>query len=436
MKNILRVSLLSAVCVSAMTSAANAASFYLQEQSVSGLGTAFAGAQADTEDASTIFYNPAGMTNLGSAQAYLGASVLMPDAKFKNQGSTATTGGTGGLALPLTGSNGGNPFSVEALPHAYIAAPLFNDRFWAGVGVTAPFGLSNDFSDDFVGRYNSSENMLKTIDIEPTMAWKATDWLSVGAGVSFQYATADLKNAIPSPATVGGPTVATDGVTRLKGDDWATGFNFGILLKPIESTKIGFNYREGVSHTLKGRVTNRLPANIGGAVIDVPGNAELDLPDIASVAVSHKLDDKWTLLGSVNWYRWSNFDDIPIQAGAPVGFKDQVQDYRNTWGAAIGARYKLNDKWTLKGGLQFDQTPTVDDHRTTRIPDGNRVWLAGGATYDITPQIGIDFSGAYVKAMRDSIDIVDAGAATGSTHTKGHTEGDVGIVAAAVKFKF
>lgn len=437
---IFRVSLLSAACLAAITANANAAAYYLQEQSVSGLGTAFAGAAADTPDASTIFYNPAGMTELDGMQAYFGANVLFPDAEFKNDGSTIATPGTGGAAVPITGNDGGNPFNMEAVPHAYFAAPVWDNRLWLGIGVSAPFGLANEYDEGFVGRYNSTKNELRTIDIEPAMAFKVNNWLSLGGGLSIQYVDANLQNAIPFPG-LGGPSTATDGRTRLTGDDWSTSLNFGVLVKPTSTTKIGVNFREGTSHTLKGHVDTTLPLGVpgGGSTVTVPGSAELDLPNMIQTGISQQVTDKLTLLGSVNWYEWSNFNDIPIFANG--GLSVSEQGYENTWGFAVGARYRLNEKWLLKTGMQYDQTPTVSEFRSTRIPDGDRLWFAGGATYSLTPNVDLDFSGAYITILHDKrIDLADNPTAALGVNTNARTVGDSGgdvfVGAAAVKFKF
>lgn len=438
MKNTLRISLMTAACVVVITSNANAAAFYLQEQGSSGLGTAYAGAVADTPDASTIFYNPAGMTELEGRQVEAGVTVLLPKAEFKNQGSIVSSAGTGGVAVPISGNNGGNPFDTEAVPHAYFSAQL-SEQFWIGIGVTAPFGLANEYDDNFVGRYNSTQNMLKTINVAPTVAWKINDQWSVGAGFDVQYASAVLKNAVPSPATAGGPTAATDGETRLAGTSLSTGFNAGVQYKPFEGTKLGLAYRSGVSHTLEGTLGLKVPGNLGGSTTTLAGQAELDLPDMASFGISQKVGNRLTLLGSVNWYQWSNFDDIPVMTA--LGLQRSVQDYQDTWGFAGGARYQWNDNLTLKAGLQYDQTPTVDEFRSTRIPDGDRWWIATGATYNFNDRLSLDLSGAYVMVSEEKINLFEVNDIPGAPpavniRTVGETSGSVGLVSAALKFKF
>ncbi len=415
---------------------AHAAGFYLQEQSASGLGTAFAGAAADTPDASTVYYNPAGMTSLKRPEIVGGVSLLLPRADFDDTGSTYTApAGLGGATTALTGNDSGNPFSLEAIPHIYGVLPV-NDRFALGIGVNAPFGLADDYGHDFTGRYNSTDSELKTINIQPSAAYDINNWLSVGAGVQIQYVYANLKNKIPAPS-VGAPNADNDGRQRLRGDDWDVGYNFGVQIQPVEETKIGLTYKTAVNHRLKGDVDVTYPisgflANSGDTV-SVDGSAKLSLPDMASFAVSQRLDDKWTVLGSVNWYGWSDFDNIPVASS--LGNSATPQNYQNTWGFALGARYRLNDQWLLKSGFQYDQTPTVTADRSTRIPDGDRMWFAAGATYSITPNIDLDLAAAYVHVSEERVGVTDA-YDSGTVATRGDTDGDVGIFASAIKYKF
>jgi long-chain fatty acid transport protein len=438
----IRLTLLSAVCVTTMSAGANAAAFYLQEQSVSGLGTAFAGAAADTPDASTVYYNPAGMTELSGPELQIGATLLLPHADFDDTGSTFSGAGTG--AGLIGGDDSGNPFDPEVLPQAFLAVPVYNNKLWLGLGLTAPFGLADDYGEDFTGRYNSTDSELLTIDLQPTAAYRVNDWISLGAGVNIQYVYANLKTAIASPG-IGAPNTTTDGVQRLTGDDVSVGYNLGIQMRPTPTTKVGLTYKTAISHELDGDVdidypTSPLGGGLGGlsnTFGTAPGKAELDLPNIASVGVSQMLNDRWTVLGSVNWYEWSNFNDIPVTSTIiPGGSNSTAQNYENTWGFAIGARYRLNDKWLLKGGFQYDQTPTVTSDRSTRIPDGDRMWFSTGATYSLTPKIDIDLAAAYVNVKEERVDLTETNSFGVTTNTQGDTDGSVGIVAAAIKYKF
>lgn len=443
---LLRVSLLSAICLTALSTGANAAGFYLQEQSVSGLGTAFAGAAADTPDASTVYYNPAGMVNLRRPEIYAGATLLLPRADFDNRGSAITSPLYGGT-VALDGGDGGNPFDPEILPQLYGVLPV-NDRLVLGLGVNAPFGLADQYDSDWVGRYNSTDSELLSVNVQPSAAYKVNDWLALGAGVQIQYVYANLKSRIPTP-TGAAAAPENDGHLRLKGDDVDVGYNLGVQLQPTDGTKIGLTYKTAINHKLKGDVDLTYPndaalAGLGitpGSTVSASGTAKLSTPDIASLAVSQQVGERWTVLGSVNWYGWSNFDNIPAASAAlPGGGSLTAQEYDNTWGFAIGARYRLNDKWLLKAGFQYDQTPTVLPERSTRIPDGDRYWVTAGFTYSVTPQIDLDVSGAYVDVSTERVDVDDVffegTAAEATVNTRGKSSGSVGIIGAAVRYKF
>ncbi len=439
--NILRVSLLSALCLTALSSGASAASFYLQEQSVSGLGTAFAGAAADTPDASTVFYNPAGIVNLRRPEVLVGGSLLLPRADFDDTGSTYTSpAALGGATGAVAGDDSGNPFDPEIVPHLYGVMPL-NERLAVGLGISAPFGLADKYDSDFTGRYNSTDSQLKTIDIQPTIGANVLPWLNIGGGVNIQYVYANLKNKVPAPTIGGANDPANDGSVKLAGDDWSVGYNIGLQFLPTDMTKIGLTYRSSINHRLEGDIdvlnpTSPLPIPgfVSGAELTGSGSAKLSTPDIASLAISQQVDEKWTLLGSVNWYGWSKFDNIPVTS-ATFGNSQTEQSYENTWGLALGARYRMNDQWLLKGGIQFDQTPTVNFDRSTRIPDGNRFWVAAGATYSFTPDIDLDLAAAFVNVSEEKIEVTDT-YDSGTVVTRGDSDGSVGILGASLKYKF
>ncbi|MFP4243752.1 MAG: OmpP1/FadL family transporter, partial [Ectothiorhodospira sp.] len=228
-----------------------AAGFYIQEQSVSGLGRAFAGEAAVARDASTVFFNPAGMTHLSGPELQLASHLLMPKAEVENDGSTVTTPGTGGAPAPVTGGSGGNPYDPTPVPNLFYARPLNADT-WIGFGVTAPFGLVNDYDEDFFARYDSTETDLKVLNLQPSLAYRVSERLSIGGGLDIQRAKATLKSAIPDPTVHGGPTVATDGEQRLDADSWDFGFNLGLTWQATPATRLGAHYRQGIEHELDG----------------------------------------------------------------------------------------------------------------------------------------------------------------------------------------
>lgn len=439
-KNSLKV-LGLALCGAALSTPAGAAGFYIQEQSVAGLGSAFSGSVTNLHDPSTVFFNPAGMTNVPGIQGELGVHVLMPTAKITDTGSTGLFG------APMTGGNGGNPYDPTPVPNGFMTYQV-NDQVWAGLGISAPFGLANKYDSDWFGRFDSIKTELTTIDIQPTVAVKVNDYISLGAGVDIQHADAKLTSAAAAGPGPGPFAAGTEGVSTLKGKDWSYGYTLGVQVKPFETTTLGASYRSGISHTLDGTISAT-----GTTIADfsVDGHADLDLPDVATFGIAQDVNDKLTLTGQATWFGWNNFEDITavtdenisivggLVTRAPGDVVSSVtQNYQTTWAFAVGAEYDYSDAWTFRGGMQFDETPTTDEYRTSRTPDGDRTWLSGGATYNVNENLALDMAATYIWIDDGSINVNRNNSFSPllQTNVQGKTEGHVGILALGMTYKF
>ncbi len=416
---------LSALTATLLLSGAHqvqAAGFYIQEQSVKGLGTAFAGSTTSLDDASTVYFNPAGMTKLERMQLNIGVDILAPDAKIKDTGTVNAVGGTNPT---------GNPYSVTPVPHAFAVVPLEDLTglpLWAGIGITAPFGLGSDYTDGSFAQFDSTDTHLKTMNIAPSIAYKATDWLSLGAGLDIQQADGNLKSAV----FVGGPTSV--GESQLTGDDWSFGYNVGLQAKPafLPNTEIGLHYRSAISHTLEGEVNI---AGTGSAADSTQnGEADLDLPDILTFGIAHDITPATRVMGQATWFGWNNFQEIKaINPDTGVTISNVTQNYENTMAFAIGAEHDFNDKLTVRAGYQYDETPTNDTFRTTRTPDGDRNWFSGGASYKLNDAIDLDFAATYIDISKENINLVRNG---GVSNISATSEGNVKIFSAGLNYKF
>ena len=417
-RRFLKSTLLSSGAILACASYAQnvqAAGFYLQEQSVSGLGAAFAGQAAMPRDASTVYFNPAGMTHLPGANLNAGVHIIIPNSELTDRGSTLGGG-------PVGGGDGGNPYDPTPLPNLYFTQQV-TDNFWLGIGAGAPFGLGNEYDSDWFGRYESIKSELTTFEIYPSAAIKFNDWLSVGGSLIFNYSDATLTNAL---------NAGTQGLQTLEGDGYAFGYNIGILVEPRDGTRIGMDYRSSVNNKLEGRFS--IVGSTGGDT-DVGAQADLHLPDIASLSAAQDLNDRWTLLGSATWFGWNDFDRIETvsSTGTPIGSVEQ--NYNSSWAFAIGAEYQYSDAWTLRAGYQFDETPTNDEFRTTRTPDGDRHWLTGGATYQLNDKWSFDFAGAYIDVAEEEVNLNRNITAIPAV-VNAETDGYVVILAAGLNYKF
>ncbi len=386
---------------------ANSAGFYLQEQSVSGLGNAFAGQVATPRDSSIVYFNPAGMTHLKGTHANTGVHFIAPDSEIKDTGSTVPFGTVGG--------SGGNPYSISPVPNLSMSHEVVEDQLWFGFAVSAPFGLGNEYNDGWFGRYDSTETTLHTLDFQPSLAWKINDKLSIGGGLNIQYASANLESIRP----IAGPA---EGTSTLNGEDTSIGYNFGLLYEPIEGTNLGAHYRSRINHDLAGRIDIQNTANLNAT-------ADLHLPDIFQIGIDQRVNDKLSLQAGATWFGWSNFEDITVVS--PLGTSRTTQNYQNTWAFAVGAEYQLNDKWELRAGYQYDETPTTDEYRTSLTPDGDRNWFATGATYQYNEKISFDAAATYIDISEEKINLTRNG-----SNIVGDTDGRVIIFAMGLNYKF
>lgn len=403
--------LIGLMCATGAAHDAGAAGFYLQEQSARGQGAAFAGGAANPADASIIFNNPAGMTGLHGAQGLAGLAVIMPKSTFTNTGLT-------------TGNDGGNPFSPTPVPSFYVAAPFGDGGMWGGLAVTAPFGLANKYNAGWFGRYNSTESVLKTVDIAPAAAFKVNNRLSVGFGVNFQYANADLKQDI----STGGP----DDHAQVKGDSWETGYNLGVLWNIDPKTNVGLHYRSAITHGIEGSLNVSGPVFLG--FNSVPAKAKLKLPEVVEFGITHDVSPRLKLLGTVNWFGWSNFNEIRVDT-ATLPDVVAVQDWRNTYAVAVGAEWKQNERWIYRGGLQFDETPT-GAHRDTRVPDSNRFWVSLGASYAVNNRFSIDGAASHLFMGNAGVNVTNQFPGLPAATTSGTADNEATILSLQAVVKF
>lgn len=393
---------LPALAVTAIAAAttAQAGGFYLQEQSPLGLGRAFAGEAAAADSAATVYFNPAGMTQLAGNHVLAGVHLLLPDSRQQDRGSTRglVTGGS----IPTGGGDGGNPFdSVVPIPSTYGSFQI-TDRLWFGLGLSSPFGLKVIYDDGWFGRYDSIKSDLFTINIQPSAAFKLTDALSIGVGFNGQYIDAELTNALPnlSPAQ-------PDALLRIKGDDFSLGWNAGILYS-AGTIRAGAHFRSGVSHRLQGALSfSGLLGPLAGLNGQSAGTAPIDLPDLATLGLVVGQGKRLRILSSATWYNWSSFDRIVVLNSDGEELLESPQNYRDTWGGAVAVEYDLNERLTIRAGTMYDETPTTDAFRTTRVPDGDRTWATAGLSWRLSETITADVSYAHVFVTSETINRSD-----------------------------
>ncbi|MDD2700665.1 MAG: outer membrane protein transport protein [Sideroxydans sp.] len=350
----------------AMSGGAMASGFALIEQSASGLGNAFAGGAASAEDASTVFFNPAGMSRLEGKQVVVAVHAITPSAKFT---------GTGGSGTNMGGDAGGTAF----VPNAYFTMGL-SDGLKFGLGLNAPFGLQTEYDAGWVGQHQALKSSIQTINVNPSLSYQVNDALSVGAGVNYQHISGELSQ-------YGGSILGTSVV---KGSDNAWGFNVGALYQLDAATRFGVSYRSTISYKLNGTITTSLPFANGSASLDVK------LPDIMSFSVFHQMSDSYDVMADVSWTGWSSFKQVKVLDANGATISNTPENWKDTLRVSAGATHRYSDKMKVRAGVAYDQAPVPDAFRTARIPDNNRFWIALGGQYKSSDSSVIDFGYAHL----------------------------------------
>jgi long-chain fatty acid transport protein len=404
----------SIVMTGAGATGAQAAGYALKEQSGSALGTAFAGSTAGAFDPSSMFFNPASLTVHDGIQGVSAVSYIMPFAEPDNM-SGSTLAGT-----PIGGGQGGDDIAADALvPAAYVMVSPTED-LRLGLGVNAPFGLRTEYDRGWVGRYHALDSELRTINLNPTVAYRAAEWLSLGAGVQVQYADAELTNAVDfgtigaARGVPGAVPGAADGLADLTGDDFGYGFTLGLLFEPSDRTRIGLGYRSQVFHELDGNVdfsgggAVRPALNAGGAFTDTSASAKLVTPDQASLGVYHELNDQWALMAEVQWTDWSDFQELRVNFDDGTPDSVTEENWNDSLFGAVGVTYRPTEAWALRAGVAFDESPIPDATRTPRIPGADRTWLALGAHWSPASWLTLDAGYTHIFVADSSVNLTPA----------------------------
>ena len=445
-------------------SRAYASGFQLVEQNGSGMGNAYSGQAAAAEDASTIFFNPAGLTRLPGVQVVAALNFVRPSTDFEDGGTARAT-----PLQPSLGGTGGDAGSLGLVPNGYVSFETMPGMIWTGIGVNAPFGLVTEWDSDWMGRFHGIKSEVRSININPSAAWKATPWLSVGAGVNYQWFDAELTNSVNYSAAafaVGGPAAlgalaasgcgsiagGCEGVAKVTGDTWSWGWNAGAMVELQRTqTRIGLTYRSRMKHYIKGDVSfgNR-PALLAAVpqLSDGPVKTTIELPDTASVAVSQQIIPALQLLADFTWTGWSTIKDLSIYRTnavppLPAGLTSTPLEFDDSWRVGLGANFQATEMLKLRLGVAYDTTPVKDEFRTPRLPDEDRTWLAGGVQWAFSKQAAIDVGGAYLLVADASSDLpnVDPDPPAGFTATpRGHLVGtysaNVWIASVQARYSF
>jgi long-chain fatty acid transport protein len=261
-----------------------------------------------------------------------------------------------------------------------------NEKLVVGFATYSPFGLSTDYDKFSAVQADGRESDLLTVSFSPMISYDVLDNLTFGASLNVLYAEARLTSA--------GPV----GDLELDGNDWAVGFSVGMLFEPVPGTRIGAAYHHGYDLDL--------PTD---TFLGFSGVAEASLPNWVQVGVTQRVTDDLRIMAEGRWINWSKFDSIDISTPALEGGPfdalssvSDVQNYKDALFFAVGAEYDVSERFTVRGGVAWDETPTTDKFRTVRVPDEDRLWFSVGASYNLSDSMSADFAYSYLHALRNA----------------------------------
>jgi len=382
---------------------------------------------AQADNPSTVHYNPAGMTQLRGQQVSLGYTAEAPRGECE---STAT----------------GNTVQMQKdiffVPNFFYVTELPYENFWFGLGTTAPYGLSTDWADDSFSQRVSTESNLKMYNINPSVAYKVNDYLSVGIGVD--YFIAEISKYKRTTAALGGGNFHMS----VKDEGW--GYNVGILLKPAERHRIGVSYRSEINLEYEGTASldnlATLPVDyaaiFGGAVYSTKLESDGTIPRSVAVGYAYQPNDRLTIEADIEWTDWAcvetellRYPDendaarlLVLNDGNPVS-----RDWNDVFAYGIGADYKFTDKIDLRCGFFYVESPIPSATLDTALPDANKHGATLGLGY-LFKDVQLDLAYTFIK-LNDRDVTNDVGSNTVSD-IDGTYKGYVNIFAAGFTYKY
>ncbi|MBW0148636.1 outer membrane protein transport protein [Marinobacter sp. CAU 1620] len=368
-----------------------AGGFSLNEQSASAMGTANAGSAANPENATTVLFNPAGMSQLSGTNLSFGAAVLDIDAEAKRDSISVTRDNP---AVPVQpASNGGDIADPAVLPNVYLTHEI-NDQIDVGFGIHAPYGLAADYDDDFAGRFFADKTELTAIAFTPSVAVSNGQGLSMGAGLNLIYAEGRLTRYQDLSSTAGPAALALpEPYADIEGDDVGVTFRVGFLYELSERTQFGLTAQTGTELKLKGdaEISNVPvpPTFTSTTTLNEKVTVPLAIPESVTFGARHRLTDDVTVLAGATYARWGRFEELDIisrdpngeVAGVPGAYITHITEkWKNTWQFNLGGIWQATPAWAFKAGYAWDESP-VDQFVTARIPSEDRHWLTLGTQW-------------------------------------------------------
>lgn len=385
------------LCFLASAGNALAEGFALYEYSARGI--ALGGAMtARKPDASAVAYNAALLTRLKGAHLMGGLSVINPsgEMKWKNGNAYETT--------ELRDS-------LWAIPHAYYVQQI-NDDWYFGIGEFTRFGLGFEYPHNWPGRFSIYEVSLISASLNPNIAWRATDKLSLAAGVEIVYVTLDLKKRAKTPvASIPGASFEVDSNIQ-NAEDIGVGFNLATHYQFNDHWAIGIQYRSqvrvhahgDVAFTYKGSegvpaaYENLVQQGYASTFRDGSAHSTVILPDSIAAGIAWTPIPELSIEAGAVWTRWSTFRSLNIHLPHGLPTSESHKHWKDVWRFNVGVEYDVLDWLTLRAGYVFDQSPMTEKYEDYLVPTDDRHIYSFGVGFKWDAWT-LDLSYAYIDAI-------------------------------------
>jgi long-chain fatty acid transport protein len=300
---------------------------------------------ATADNASAIYYNPAGITQLDGQQAHVGLYVISADTKFTSpSGVTAETDTT-----------------PQPVPQLYYANSLKSLPLSFGLGVYAPYGLSLDWGNNTPFRTVAEKGTLLYLCVNPVIAWKIVDSLSIAVGPTLNYSQAELKQGFL-------PFNPNDQF-RVKGDGFAPGFNAGLRWQPHPMVSFGINYRSSTTVDYNG-TSQTTPPGPFPYYPQTDTRGSIHFPQFVATGISFRPTKNWNFEVDVDWTDWDSVKQIVFK-GTPLGDIPLVLNYRSSFMYEFGVTRQLGKGYFVSVGYIYSENSSPDKNFNPLIPDSN-----------------------------------------------------------------
>jgi len=402
-------SFLTVVFVLFLSTPVFGAGFALYEGSARGnvLG---AGLVASANDASAVFYNPAGITQLKGIQTMIGATAITPFNELTTTGQVTARSGAAPYSFVSTGTaQATTDFNTNWFfpPQLYYTQQI-NDRWWVGAGVFSRFGLGTEYDPQWAGRFNSYKSFITTAEFNPNVAYKISDKLSVAAGLSVMYMDLDLRKYTLAPGTPATAGFSVD--SKLTGDSWGWGLNLALWYQPVEQVQLGLTYRSRVSQHIEGDAEFVKGASIAAAsptsFRNTSAAGNITLPDMVFAGINWKALPNLSVGGGVYWTRWSTYDQLQVNYATQilpgVAQSTSVKNWNDVYRFMIGLEWKATNWMDVRLGYAYDQSPVPDETVDYILPDNDRNMYSLGVGFHQNAWL-VDLSYTYIAIKDRSI---------------------------------